>query len=222
MHRDTPTIETYTEFDRAYRHFNATLFQDALPPCVITLQRRKKTYGYFAGGSWIDAQGQDVTDEIALNPDWFLNRDTEDILSTLVHEMCHLQQHHFGKPGRGTYHHNKEWAKLMDAVGLVASETGKPGGKATGRRISHYIRAGGAFDQSCTALLPTGFIIPWLAKTTAHAESEDDPAGIAQKQKLASKTKYTCAACGLNAWAKPDARLVCGTCSRALTATATA
>jgi hypothetical protein len=30
-------------------------------------------------------------------------------LSTLVHEMAHLQQNHFGKSSRTGYH-NKEWA----------------------------------------------------------------------------------------------------------------
>jgi transcription elongation factor Elf1 len=33
-----------------------------------------------------------------------------------------------------------------------------------------------------------------------------------RKKKRASKTKYTCPSCGLNAWAKPDAPLVCGDC----------
>jgi hypothetical protein len=27
-----------------------------------------------------------------------------------------------------------------------------------------------------------------------------------------SKTKFTCPVCGLNAWAKPDAALICGNC----------
>lgn len=30
------------------------------------------------------------------------------------------------------------------------------------------------------------------------------------KGKAASKTKYTCPACGLNAWGKPEISLVCG------------
>jgi hypothetical protein len=33
-----------------------------------------------------------------------------------------------------------------------------------------------------------------------------------RKKKAASKTKYTCEACGTNAWAKPDTALICGTC----------
>jgi len=57
--------------------------------------------------------------------------------------MCHLEQHHFGKPS-GAYH-NKEWAKMMHAVGLMPSNTGKPGGKQTGQTVSHYIVTGGPF-----------------------------------------------------------------------------
>jgi hypothetical protein len=40
----------------------------------------------------------------------------------------------------------------------------------------------------------------------------------ARKKKAASKTKYTCGGCGLNAWAKLGVRLVCGTCDQELQA----
>lgn len=33
-----------------------------------------------------------------------------------------------------------------------------------------------------------------------------------RKAKNASKTRYTCPDCGLNAWAKPAAPLMCGNC----------
>ena len=55
---------------------------------------------YFAGGRFGTRDGQEVTDEIALNPSHFRHRTTEQSLSTLVHEMTHLEQHHFGKPSR--------------------------------------------------------------------------------------------------------------------------
>jgi transcription elongation factor Elf1 len=34
--------------------------------------------------------------------------------------------------------------------------------------------------------------------------------------KAASKTKYTCPGCGLNAWAKPEVNLVCGDCGETM------
>jgi hypothetical protein len=33
-----------------------------------------------------------------------------------------------------------------------------------------------------------------------------------EQKKAASKTKYTCSGCGANAWAKPEALLICGEC----------
>lgn len=198
-----PTRETYTEIDRAYDHFNALLFGDALPTCIITMQRHKKAYGYFWGDTWTDAKGKRVADEIALNPDLFQKRPVAETLSTLVHEMCHLWQHHEGKTSRNGYH-NGEWASKMEDVGLIPSSTGQPGGKRTGQKVSHYIEQGGAFDRVCAELLEEGFSIPWIARTNGDTETA--------KKKAASKTRYTCPDCGLNAWAKPDVKLMCGEC----------
>jgi hypothetical protein len=44
-----------------------------------------------------------------------------------------------------------------------------------------------------------------------YASREGDPDGEGKK-KMASKTKFTCAECGQNAWAKPGAQLLCGAC----------
>ncbi len=98
------------------------------------MQRSKSAYGYFAGGRFGSKDGKEITDEIALNPSHFHERSTEQSLSTLVHEMAHLEQHHFGKPSRSGYH-NKEWAGMMKAVGLIPSDTAKLGGGEVGQSL---------------------------------------------------------------------------------------
>ncbi len=200
-----PTHETYAELVKAYDYFNAELFEGTLTPCIITMQRNKKAYGFFWGNTWKDAAGLHLTDEIALNPDQFQMRSTAEILSTLVHEMCHLWQHHFGKPSRSGYH-NKEWADMMETVGLIPSSTGAKGGKRIGQQVSHYIAIGGRFDKVCTGLTTKGFAIPWLALTSQNEET--------RKKKAASKTKYTCPECEANAWGKLGLKLVCGECDQ--------
>jgi hypothetical protein len=40
------------------------------------MQRKGKTYGYFAGGRFGTRQGTEITDEIALNPSHFRDRTT--------------------------------------------------------------------------------------------------------------------------------------------------
>ncbi len=176
----TPTTKTYDGLNHAYTFFNDRLFGGRLPPCLITMQRSKKAYGYFAGGRFGTRDGREITDEIALNPSHFRSRTTEESLSTLVHEMTHLEQHHFGKPSRSGYH-NREWAGLMRAVGLIPSDTGAPGGRETGQSMTHYIEPGGQFEQACVELIRHGFAVPYVE---LWADEE------ARKKKAASKTKY--------------------------------
>ncbi len=171
------------------------------PDCLITLQRKRGARGYFWGAIFAARTGDGATDEIAMNPETFNRTDTE-ILSTLVHEMAHLWQHHHGQPTRNGYH-NKQWAAKMRALGLVPSHTGQPGGKPTGQSMTHYIDPAGPFAAEAARLISGGFRLRW------QAEADSAAAGRAAKK---NKTKYTCGDCGQNAWAKPDARLICGDC----------
>lgn len=81
-----PTKETYDQIQQAYDYLNRTLFKGELPNCLITLQRRNRTYGYFSGERFGRSDGL-VTDEIALNPRHFHNRPVTEVLATLAHEM---------------------------------------------------------------------------------------------------------------------------------------
>jgi hypothetical protein len=184
MNASNPTQRTYKTLDDAYRFFNERLFAGKLPGCLITMQRKNQAYGYFAGGRFGSVDGKEVTDEIALNPSHFKNRTSEQSLSTLVHEMAHLQQHHFGKPSRTGYH-NKEWGQMMRAVGLIPSDTGAPGGREVGQKVSHYIDEGGPFALVCADLTAEGFDALYV-----ELWSEGDAAKA--KKKAASKTRYTC------------------------------
>jgi hypothetical protein len=201
-----PTHRTYTGLDAAYDHFNRELFAGTLPSCLITMQRHKGAYGYFSGERFARlASPEEVTDEIALNPATFATRTPTAILSTLAHEMCHLWQHHRGKPSRNGYH-NKEWAAKMREVGLIPTATGQPGGKDTGQGVTHIIDPGGRFETACTAYLAT-------APAILYHDREGDAVTV-RKTKAASKTKYTCPGCAVNVWGKPGLAIVCGVCGR--------
>jgi predicted SprT family Zn-dependent metalloprotease len=197
-----PTRTTYIGLSEAYDFFNERLFAGHLPRCLITMRRHRKAFGYFSPARFGTRDGAEVTDEIALNALKFAERSEQENLATLVHEMCHLEQQHFGQPPRGVYH-NREWARLMLAVGLVPSTTGEPGGKQTGRSVRHYIEKGGVFDQACSELLKAGVVLRYVDRQGDEEE---------RQKKAASKTKYTCSNCGLNAWAKPEVELACIAC----------
>lgn len=223
-----PAFDLAQEFRTAFHFFNEHLFDNSLPEVVITTQRHgTHTLGFFASESY-KARSFDPEEErslppeftvheIAMMPDMMEDRSDEEILSTLVHEMCHLWQQEFGKPSRNGYH-NREWVEKMLKVGLHPSKYEKlderndaywkkhekelcPGeGPQTGQQMSHFIIPGGQFDRQAKALLETGFKL-----------------SLQQFKKLVvtkpkSKIKYTCPECNQNAWAKPGARIACADC----------
>jgi predicted SprT family Zn-dependent metalloprotease len=202
------TKTEYAGLEQAYNFFNDKLFKNNLPPCLITFQKKARCYGYFFSNRFSNRLNTNTTaDEIALNPDQFKGRSDLEILSTLVHEMVHLHQAHFGKPSRGGYH-NKEWAKKMESIGLMPSDTAKPGGKRTGQRVSHYIIEGGQFGKSTEDFLSKGFKLNW----EGNINNDDNGA----KGKNKNKAKFTCLGCKQNAWAKPKASLICGICKKVM------
>jgi len=164
-----PTVEFYDLLQQAYDHFNTRLFDGQLPPCMITVQRKRNTMGYFSPQRWVNADGR-KTHEIALNPAYFGNHSLIEIFQTLGHEQCHLWQYEFGKPVRASYH-NREWADKMLSIGLIPSDTSQPGGKQTGQRMADYPEPGGKFLQACIELMGSGFSLPWVDRVVAASES---------------------------------------------------
>jgi hypothetical protein len=163
---------------------------------LVTLQRQSNAFGYFANGRFENREDRSTTDEIALNPKHIVERPPAETLSTLVHEMVHLKQHHFGNPGRGRYH-NKQWADWMSDIGLEPTNTGNPGGKRTGDPVTHYIVEGGAFDRAAQAFLAKNEGLVWGDRLV------DPKTG-------GKRSKYICPEDKLAAWARPGIRLICG------------
>lgn len=156
----SPTNQMYSSLQCAYDHFNQSLFEGRLPEVLIVLQRKAKTMGYVSYGRWRNGAGN-FTDELAVNPEYFLGYPLMEVFQTLCHEQCHVWQRHFGKPGRRGYH-NKQWADKMVEIGLMPSHNGKPGGRRTGERMSDYPSVDGLFYKACCELLEQDYALPWL------------------------------------------------------------
>jgi len=228
MTETNPTNKNYDFWCYVYDRCNSALFNDLLPGSILTFQRQRDIYGFHAASRFEASDSPTKIDEIALNPSYFDRHDARYILSVLVHEMAHQYQWHFGKPGQNGYH-NKAWARLMIDIGLVPTDTGEPGGKATGRHVQHFIRPDGPFDRFCTELLNEGLVIPyketnfWEAMVPVNLSEEEKQNAVERlkqaaeeqrKKKAASKSRYTCPNCHplIHVWGKPDLRIDCGEC----------
>lgn len=210
-----PTAEIYGGMQYAFDFFNAALFDNSLKKPVLTLVRKRQVLGYFWQNKFENIDG-DITHEISINPRYLEAQADKEVLSTLVHEMVHLFRHQHGALNRkgttGTNgYHDLVWAAKMDAIGLQPTNNGAPDGKRTGRRVTHIIIEGGPFDSACNILLSSGFRFNWHGADILSPSTNKNPNDPSQPNKK-NKLKFTCAVCGLNAWAKPTALFTCSQC----------
>lgn len=226
--------EIYHPLQSAAEHFNKALYEQSLPLHVFTLQRAKRTPGYFSPNRWKRLSvDETIIGEIALNPRTLSNRPLWMLFQTIVREQCHLWQHTYGTPTRPGYH-NSEWAQKMENVGLVPTATGIPGGPRTGQKLSTYPIPGGPFAKACVGLLEQGFSFPWadcesaepIRLATVEVEGVDRSLlnrlnaplnkhpfefGLPHPDKK-KKITYRCPICKSKVWGKPDLAIFCGSC----------
>lgn len=239
------TVDFYARLQWAFDHFNAQLFEDKLPPCLITLRSSDRYHGYHHKDRFVNKQGQTL-DELGLHPGFFTVQPIEEVLSTLVHEMVHHWQDGFGTPTK-TNPHNREWGQKMRELGLEPTSTGLPGGKEVGHSMSHYIVPMGSFLSSCRALLAQGFDLQWFDRhvprdVTAAPNRQSALAAVGVALELSTapvqeiaplpqgkpvvvtpppkrevdRVKYACTSCTVKAWAAAHTALECGACNRPL------
>ena len=213
-----PTEEAYADILLAFAWFNERLFEGRLSAPLITFARKARMLGAFCPHRFESRAGGSAH-EIILNPFYLAHRDDYDTLSTLVHEMAHAWREDLAPDAdsrsvRRSGYHDEIWAQHMEELGLIPSDTGLPGGKRTGSRISHYAIAGGSFDIAAKALITAGFVIRWRDRRESQASRATREA--ASMARVQDRIKFTCPGCELNAWAKPSASLKCGRCDQSL------
>jgi|GEM_PF-391099 len=231
----SPTTEAMLYWVAVYKIMNRCLFGGQLPNCMITLERRGRAFGYFRPNSFKNREGE-IAHQIAMNPEQFEPYGDLEAFQTLAHEMCHLWRQLFGPRNKdgctGTRgYHCGVWGGKMESIGLMPSNTGKPGGKKTGYQMMDYIIEGGKFDLLSRELLEKGMHVEWRDATRSITKTNEaepdflDEVGVAQsaqssgvygygqKPKRQSRAKFVCPSCDLKAYARPGARLLCMDCN---------
>lgn len=198
---DSPSLQMIHELELAYNWFNGKLFEGKLKPCILLMHRKKGARGYFWANRWKVGDKDDSPEyhEVALNPDDLKGRPTKLVLSTLVHEQVHLWRQEFGTQPQPKTHHDKEWAAKMEDIGLMPSRTGEPGGKKTGRRVTHYVIDKAGFDLSCDELLASGFTLSCVSWPQMKPAKPKVP-----------KATFQCPGCEAKVRGKEEVKVLCG------------
>lgn len=180
-------------FSRINEHF----FDNELEKVVITFEAgyKKGAYGWIRNiKDW--KQGQAERYNINISAD-YLDRSKEQIISTLIHEMCHLYalQKEIKDTSRSGIYHNKKFKEIAESHGLNVLEADKIG-------------------WSITSLKPE--TVEWLKYNCNFGEIK-----IYKKKPLVadkaatpkqSSRKYVCPCCGLIVRATKECSIKCMDC----------
>lgn len=167
----------YSELQQIFERFNQ-MFEDCLgerlniEDIIFTLQRKNKVLGYFNYKSFENPEGG-FKHEISLNPEYFTVKPKIEILRVFCQELLQLYRIQFGDKETlkiGLY--DEEWGEFMMVIGLMPSNTGKPDGKPTGKKMSSYVMPDGAFLKLCNEMAEDDLLIGWFDKIPAKYEME--------------------------------------------------
>lgn len=184
------------EIERCFDFFNKKLYAGKLLRPIITIQTagRMNAYGWFAREAWrVTKRGQ--VPEINMCAEW-LTRKPIEVLSTLIHEMVHLDnwQKEIEDCNQNQYH-NKKFAVAAEAIGFEVTKSDRYGyAHTTPKEKLIEIIAAAKVDEGKISLSRSGLY-------------------AAAKKKKGSKLKRWCCGCTNVRVAVADFDATCNLCS---------
>lgn len=199
--------------ERAYLCLNHAYFKDSLPEVVVTIQSSQKAYGHITVGEiWKD--GRKSYHEINISAE-YLNRPIENIIATLLHEMCHLyaMENNIKDTSNNNRYHNKKFKEIAEQRDLKIScheGIGWSVTEPTEKLIEmireyhldsqiEYVRMG-AYDRAGGD-----------GKGTGSGNGLTGTDGKKPKKKSSTR-KYICPKCGNSVRATKDVNIACLDC----------
>ncbi len=182
----------------AFNKINEEWFDGELEKVIITFEDgyKKGAYGWI---NTVKDWKQNGTERYHINISAdFLDRPVYDVLSTLVHEMCHLYSLQNGKQdtSRSGIYHNKVFKDVAESHGL---------------NVEHVDKAGYCLT-SCTDELKA-WIDDNITFSALHVYKKrpEETEGKESKPKQSTR-KYVCPCCGLIVRATKDCHIKCMDC----------
>ena len=205
------------ELQRMFKLLNDTYFGGKLERPVITLHTDHTggSYGWITVGKVWVSKDEAYFREINLCAE-HLNRPTENVITTLAHEMAHLwnlEREIQDTSRKGTYH-NARFKEVAESCGLIVRQHHTYGwcvtdpGPGFTALVQKHCRAG------CFKLERLSTYRDGTPKVTKPG---DDGKAKTTTRTKSSYIKHTCPACGLTARTTRAAELVCGACQKTMT-----
>ena len=177
---------------------NARYFESALSRPIITIQSTPKAYGHYTLYDAWSVDGDKGMREINIGAGT-LSRPIENVVATLLHEMCHLYAIENGikDTSENRFYHNEAFRNIAESHGLVVAKEPRYGFSVTSLSPDAFIVASNVFN----AVSPV-FHIPKRDENTSSG------------RKPSSTRKFKCPSCGMKIRVTKagSVNVICGDC----------
>lgn len=195
--------------ETAFWVLNRVYFNDELPEAVITIQSSQRAYGHITVRKvWKDSF--DSYHEINIAAE-YLNRPVENIISTLLHEMCHLyaMENHIKDTSNQGRYHNKRFKEIAEARDLKISHSQYIGWSVTEPtdKLKAVIKENG-LDKKIDCVRMGVVTAGGNGGTDGGSDGTD---GNLPKKKSSTR-KYMCMGCRNSVRATKDVNIMCMDC----------
>jgi len=202
------------ELQRNFKMLNEVYFNNELEKPVITILTdiTSGAYGWITVNKVWSSKDNKWFREINLCAE-YLNRDTEFVITTLLHEMCHLYniQNDIQDTSRGGTYHNKKFKEIAEKSGLLVEKSDKYGYCITKptQELIDLVKA--KTRAGCFKLERMKTYRDGTPKTTTTGKDGKERTTSRTKQ---STRKYKCPVCELIIRASKDVtgKLMCVDC----------
>lgn len=119
--------------EKLYDKLNADFFNGELDRPVITIQSTPRAYGHYSLIPYWNVDGT-AKRELNIAAGTLNNRPIENVIATLLHEMCHQYNNEIANVqdcSRGGTYHNKHFRQVAETHGLTVTRSEKYGWSTT-------------------------------------------------------------------------------------------
>jgi hypothetical protein len=198
------------ELQRMFKFFNKLYFNDELERPVITILTDSMggAYGWITPNKVWSSKDNAWFREINLCAE-YLTREPEFVMTTLMHEMCHLYniQRDVQDTSRSGTYHNTVFKEVAESKGLLVEKDVRSGWC--------YTKPSDEFTKVVKKQCRAGCFKLNRSKTYKDGTPKVTVTGSDGKEKTVTRTKqssrkYICPECGVIVRATKDVNVICG------------
>lgn len=195
MKKKSVLSEVVKMLEQAFDILNERYFENSLSKSIVTVQSTPKAYGHFTCSKVWDLQSEKAY-EINLGAET-LNREIENTIATLIHEMVHqyCAENGIKDVSRGNTYHNKRFKVEAEKRDLIITYGERIGWSVTepSEQLKKFVQSNELFQKIS------------LCRNTGVKETT---------KKKSSTRKYVCPCCDQTIRATKEVNILCGECNQ--------